>query len=147
MFNQLHLASRRVCLSHSFNIFPFELQFSTLSEYFHCKEVLQSLFIIKNVCEHNKSKIFLWSKSCGFSHIFACRKLDGVFYQLFWLCLIHFNLMIHWRFHAFPNYILYTSVVFFYLSKQSRPWWDTTNCGISSGSTLFVKVPTYWLPV
>ena len=34
----------------------------------------------------------------------------------------------------------------FYLSKQIRPWWNATLCGISSGSSLFAKVPVYWHP-
>ena len=28
-----------------------------------------------------------------------------------------------------------------YLSKQGRPWWNTALCGISSGSSLFARVP------
>ena len=31
--------------------------------------------------------------------------------------------------------------VCFYLDNQSRPWWNAALCGISSGSSLFAKVP------
>ena len=37
--------------------------------------------------------------------------------------------------------IVHCLKVFFYHNKHSRPWWNGALCGISSGSSLFVKVP------
>ena len=34
----------------------------------------------------------------------------------------------------------------FYLSKQGRPWWNVALSSISSGSSLFAKVPIYRYP-
>ena len=45
----------------------------------------------------------------------------------------------------FLNFKLLLSLkMLFYLSKQCRLTWNAAFCSISSGSTLFAKIPVYW---
>ena len=41
------------------------------------------------------------------------------------------------------NIVFFCPKILFYFNKQCRPWWNAALCGISSGSSLFLKVPVW----